>query len=385
MRRVVLGLIVVAGGLLIVSGCTWWLTPSITVTPSAGAVHTLVTIRGEGFGETQGESTVSIWATFAPIVSWSDTEIVCRVPLVPTPDGLPVETTLTVTIRGSNLDYIDTSFTVVRGILFSTTREGDHEIYVMNPDGSGQTNLSRNTSEDSEPCWSPDGTEIVFETRPGSNAPSLRLMNADGAERSVLTDNPLHYEETPRWSPDGSRILYASELAPPMQLFTIRPNATGVTQLTDFNVVGVFEPTWSPDGSRVVFVVAEGFQETDTRLVTMNANGTGATYLTAAGSGDSTPSWSPNGDWIVFSRLRPSGGSKLMVIHPDGTGEAELTGSGIHFATHPSWSPNGLSIVFYGYLDDPQPVDIFLIDLTAETVTQLTDDPAVDADPYWGS
>ena len=74
-----------------------------------------------------------------------------------------------------------------------------------------------------------------------------------------------------------------------------------------------------------------------------------------------------------------------MVIHPDGTGEAELTGPGVGMASHPSWSPDGLSIVFCGYLDNPQPVDIFLIDLAAETLIQLTDDPAVDADPYWGS
>jgi len=385
MRRAVLGLVAIAGVCLVLSGCTWRFTPSITVSPNAGAVHTLVTVRGQGFGDTQGESTVSIWATHAPVVSWSDTEIVCRVPVVPTPDGLPVETTLTVAIRGSSLDYIDTSFTVVRGILFSTTREGDHEIYVMNPDGSGQTNLSRNFSEDSEPCWSPDGTKIAFETQPGGDAPSLRLMNADGSQRSVLTDNPLHFEEVPRWSPDGSKILYASELGPPQQLFTIRPDATGMTQLTNFDVVGAYEPTWSPDGSQVVFVVAVGLQETDTRLVRMNADGTGAVYLTASGNGDSMPAWSPNGDWIAFSRLRPNGGSLLMVIHPDGTGEAELTGPGVGMASHPSWSPDGLSIVFCGYLDNPQPVDIFLIDLAAETLIQLTDDPAVDADPYWGS
>jgi len=386
MRRIALPLVVVAGLVWILAGCTWWLTPSITVSPNAGAVHTLVTIRGEGFGNTQGESTVSIWATHAPIVSWSDTEIVCRVPVIPTPDGLPVDTSLMVTIRGSDFDYFDTPFTVVRGILFSTNREGDLEIYVMNPDGSGQANLSFNYAEDSEPCWSPDGTQIVFETRVGTDAPSLRLMNADGSQRTVLTDNPLHYEETPRWAPGGSRILYASELAPPQQLFTIRPDATGMSQVTDFNVVGVFDPAWSPDGSQIVCAVADGFQETDTRLVKMNADGTGAVYLTSSGNGDSMPSWSPDGQWIVFSRLRPGGGNMLMVIRPDGTEEAELTGPGVGLAMHPSWSPNGLAIVFYGYLGDQrQAADIFLIDLEEEAVHQLTNDPSIDADPYWGS
>ena len=375
---------VVVGLLVLLGGCTWLFETEITITPTAGAVHTLVTIRGKGFGDTQGTSSVSIWATRAPIVSWSDTEIVCRVPVVPTPGGAPVEDSVMVTAYDAPLGFESAPFTVVRGILFSTKREGDMEVYVMNPDGSGQTNLSRNTADDSEPAWSPDGTHVVFEARAAGDAPSLRTMNADGTARFVLTDNPLHYEERPRWSPDGTRILYASELAAPQQLFTIRPDGTQMEQLTNFNVVGVFDPSWSPDGSRVVFVVANSFQETDTRLVIRSVDQSDARYLTDSGHGDSMPAWSPNGEWIVFSRLRPSGGSMLMVIRPDGTDEMELTGPGIHFATHPTWSPDGLEIVFAGYRNAP-PTDIFRIDLAAETVYQLTNDPSVDADPFWGS
>jgi len=380
-------LVLLLGSLVVLSSCSWLLEDTISVDPAQGAVHTLVTVRGRGFGDEQGTGHVAIWATYADIVSWSDTKIVCRVPVIPTPDGLPVETYLSVDAPDADRYYYEsTAFTVVRGILFQTDREGDYEVYVMNPDGSCQTNLSRNYAQDKEPCWSPDGTRVAFEADIAGRETDLRVMAADGGGRAALTDSPYHIDGEPRWSPDGSRIVFYSEWDLSPEIWTVRPDGTGHVQLTDFDIIGVFSPCWSPDGSQVAFSASEGLTENDLRIVVMSADGSGATYITDVGHGDSEPSWSPDGQWIAFSRNRTDeGDGALMAVRPDGTNLVRLTGPAMARPAAPSWSPDGSGIVFSASLNGLGPHDIFLLDLDAETVYQLTNDPDVDASPFWGT
>ena len=73
------------------------------------------------------------------------------------------------------------------------------EIYVMNADGSGQTNLTNNSALDGGPSWSPDGSRIAFVSARDGN-PEIYVMNADGSGLTRLTDNPA-LDIGPVWSP----------------------------------------------------------------------------------------------------------------------------------------------------------------------------------------
>lgn len=74
-------------------------------------------------------------------------------------------------------------------IVFQSRRDGQDEIYVMNTDGSGQTRLTNNPAMDSSPVWSPDGTKILFTSlRDGPMSPALYIMNADGSSPTRVTD-----------------------------------------------------------------------------------------------------------------------------------------------------------------------------------------------------
>jgi Tol biopolymer transport system component len=114
------------------------------------------------------------------------------------------------------------------------------EVWVMNADGSGEENLTRNTYEDRSPSWSPDGSRIVYMCRTnGPNAISgsadfeICVMDADGANNRVLTDNDSG-DLSPSFSPDGAKIIFHRQLAAGnLQLFTMNAaDGTNVTQWT---------------------------------------------------------------------------------------------------------------------------------------------------------
>lgn len=84
-------------------------------------------------------------------------------------------------------------------IAFSSDRDANSEVYVMDADGSGQTNLSNNPAFDEAPAWSPDGTQIVFTSDRDGNQ-EIHVMDADGSGETNLTNNPAG-DTAPDWQP----------------------------------------------------------------------------------------------------------------------------------------------------------------------------------------
>ena len=123
------------------------------------------------------------------------------------------------------------------------------------------------------PRWSPDAKQIVFAVASYPTPPTdenivssaIAVVRADGSDVGaprIFTD-PAMFCSSPDWSPDGQRIVFNTypngsfqDTTKAQNLYTIRPDGTGLTQVTEFgdNDARAIEPTWTPDGKRIIFV-----------------------------------------------------------------------------------------------------------------------------------
>jgi Tol biopolymer transport system component len=104
-------------------------------------------------------------------------------------------------------------------IAFDSERDGNVEIFTMNPDGSNQTNISNTLSGEGQPSWSPDGTKIAFVSlRNGNN--EIYTMNSDGSNQTRLTTHATS-DIFPDWQPITASTNTAptiTSLRPPQAL-----------------------------------------------------------------------------------------------------------------------------------------------------------------------
>jgi hypothetical protein len=221
-------------------------------------------------------------------------------------------------------------------IVFMSNRNGpDYDLFSINPDGTGATDLTSNSAMDYWPDVSADGSKIVFTSDASPGDTELFSINIDGTGRTQITNNSVN-EAMAAWSPDGSKIVYSLGGT---QLFTINADGTD-QQLLDAGPNSEV-PDWSPDGSKIVF---EANRNNNVDIFTINADGTGLTRLTTSPERDLLPEWSPDGTKIAFLHDPCSScGSGVWVMNADGSGQTPLTGS---LAEWPAWSPDGTQIAF---------------------------------------
>lgn len=253
------------------------------------------------------------------------------------------------------------------------------DVVVMNNDGSNKVSLETGVPA-FEPNWSPDGSRLVFVgSSIASQTDEIYIINADGTGLTQLTYTPDEYEYVPSWSPDGTQIAYSSSPvgSPTTQdIFVMQADGSNKLQLT-FHPRQEYAPRWSPNGSKILYTSdRDGYYH---KIFVMDSDGTNAVKL-----GDETEihewfgSWSPDGQQIVFA----SDGDIVTMNH-DGTGRVNLT-QHIHpyISSFPSWSPDGSQIVFESRQDDN--VDIYIMDsVDGSNVTRLTNYIGLDWFPHW--
>ena len=222
-------------------------------------------------------------------------------------------------------------------IAFSSTRDGNQEIYVMDIDGGNQVRLTDDPANDLEPSWSPDGKRIAFVSR-RSGVRQIYVMDSDGQNVMRLTNEAINRE--PAWSPNGKKIAYTRSKGG-FQVWVMDADGQNRIQLTQLGKNN--QPTWSPDSKRIAFA---SFRGVGTGIYVMDENGKNQERLTPDRQFTANPSWSPDGNWIAYGALDEENSFQIYVARAVGVPRLERLTRNLPHKLQPAWSPDGTTIAY---------------------------------------
>jgi Tol biopolymer transport system component len=244
-------------------------------------------------------------------------------------------------------------------------------------------------------------------TFPGTNGPityhkvggfGTEIFKLDGGLETQLTSSAPGLAVNSDWSPDGTRIAFDSDRdGLSVNVYVMDADGGNVVQLIDDDGFDGF-PSWSPDGKRIAWDhEGENYPATQ-GIWTMDAGGSDRVQVTSPPPGitaDSEPAYSPDGQWIAFTRFRSTCRfpnrerfvsaactSAIHLVRTDGSGLRRLTDWG-HAVASPDWSPDGASIAFHRGDDGAQggKLDVYAMAADGSHERALTSSPPLTNGP----
>jgi TolB protein len=229
-------------------------------------------------------------------------------------------------------------------IFYISAKTGTKEVWEMDYDGQGAHQITHLGSISLSPHVSPDNSRVAF-TSLGNRGWSIRMYSLV-LNRTVAFQSPGGTTQSPAWSADGNKLAYSSSRSGDTQIYISDASGAGARAVTSFKGPNV-SPCWNPKtGSQIAWV---GGRTGLPQIYIADTDGGNVQRMTDGGYATS-PSWSPNGQFLVFAWDRKygpgaPGGQDIYIMDIASKRWTQLT----HDAGRndfPSWAPDGRHIVF---------------------------------------
>jgi Tol biopolymer transport system component len=289
-----------------------------------------------------------------------------------------------VTMTGTNFtNPVVTSVTFPTAANASFTVVSDTEIQATVPtaaSGSGPISVTSPggtaTSATAFTITGASNGRIAFTSEDGPDT-DIFTIKPDGTGLLNVTPDDSSYDNYPSWSPDGSKIAFGSGRDGDPEIYVMNADGTGMQRLTTSPGRDI-HPSWSPDGTKIVFA---SDRTGDLELFTMNADGTDEQQLTFDPGTHAWPKYSPDGTQIAYSELQATWA--VYTIPANGGTPTKLTPDNLN-AAEPDWSPDGTRFVFVNNYLTALPSSIFTMKTDSTDIVQLTQNPnESELNPNW--
>jgi Tol biopolymer transport system component len=210
---------------------------------------------------------------------------------------------------------------------------------------------------------------------------------------ALLLPGVLVFSERINAQTSSGKLIFSDELS---RLLLINADGTGQTILTTGGTIQDSNPAYSPDGSKIAF---DRYILGKTHIFIMNADGTNPVAVTSDGplpntNSNTDPTWSPDGTKLAFVSDRSDQRRKeIWVVNIDGSGLIKLTtnvqlttdGQGPIYSAdlEPSWSPDGTRIAFTSSRDGLSDTELYVMNVDGSNQTRLTDNANDDRYSTW--
>jgi Tol biopolymer transport system component len=215
---------------------------------------------------------------------------------------------------------------------------GNEDIFITDTQGAVVEQVTNLVMPATYPAWAPYGSWIAFHSETG-NGPGHHRITPDGAGHAALV-MPVTRWTRPAWSPNNQKILYIQDgdtLGAVHDIWVMNEDATNPARLTS-GPGSDLNPSWSPDGNRIVF---QSNRDGKFGIYVMNADGGRLVKVTDSSIEAFEPSWSPDSRRIVFAGISATGVRQLYIIAAIGAAAVPipLEGGSLSAANVPVWRP----------------------------------------------